>query len=147
MKYSVLLPLTATLSLISCSQITSLQEPISSEYNPLDGPNAPSLRNQSFRPTGPTYQPGEWVETAMPNSTFFNKIPRGNASADKVLSQGSPLKVISTKGTYLKVELEGGSVGYIPSIMVAEPRTTTDSTPFLPPPPSSPLQRLSLIHI
>lgn len=142
MKSSRLLPLAATLSLASCAQIAStLQEPISSDYNPLDGPSAPSSRNRSFQPTGPSFKPGEWVETAMPNSTFFNKIPRGNATADQVLSKGSPLKVISTKGSYVKVELEGGSVGYVPAIMVAEPSTASDSSPFLPPPPNSPLQR------
>ncbi len=142
MKKSTILPLAATLSLASCAELASnLQQPITSDYNPLDGPNAPRLRNQGFQPTGPTFKPGEWVETAMPNSTFFFKIPRGNATADQVLSKGLPLKVISTKGSYVKVELEGGSVGYVPAIMVAEPSISTDSSPFLPPPPTAPLQR------
>ncbi len=142
MKSSTLLPLAATLSLASCGQIASnLQQPITSDYNPLDGPSSPSLRNKSFQQTGPSYKPGEWVESAMPNTTFFYKIPRGNATADQVLSKGSPLKVISTKGSYVKVELEGGTVGFVPAIMVAEPSTASDSAPFLPPPPSSPLQR------
>lgn len=135
-----LLPLASTLALASCAQLAStLNEPIESEYNPLDGPSAPV--NRSFRQTGPSYRPGQWVETVMPNATFFNKIPRGSATADKVLSLGSPLKIISTKDSFLKVELEGGSVGYIPAIMVAEPSETTDTSPFLPPPPSAPLQR------
>lgn len=142
MKSSRLLPTAAILSLASCAQITStLQEPITSDYNPLDGPSAPSVRNKSFQPTGPSYKPGQWVETAMPNATFFRKIPAGNATADQVLTRGIPLKVISTKGSYLKVELEGGSVGYVPTIMVAEPSSSTDTSPFLPPPPSAPLQR------
>ena len=145
MKSSRLLTFAATLSLASCAQIAStLNEPITSDYNPLDGPNTPKLRNRSFQQTGPTYNPGEWVENAMPNATFFNKIPRGSATADKVLSLGSPLKVISTKGSYLKVELEGGSVGFVPAIMVAEPSTLDDTSPFLPPPPTQPLQRTSL---
>lgn len=142
MKSSKLLPLAATFALSSCAQIAStLQEPISSDYNPLDGPNAPLSKNKSFQPTGPSYRPGQWVETAMPNSTFFDKIPKGNATADQVLSKGVPLKVISTKGSYVKVELEGGSVGFVPAIMVAEPSSSSDNTPFLPPPPSEPLQR------
>ena len=143
MKSSRLLPCAVTLALTSCAQLAStLQEPITSEYNPLDGPNAPRNRiSRSVQPTGPSYKPGQWVETAMANSTFFRKIPRGNATADKVLSKGSPLKVISTKGSYVKVELEGGNVGYIPAIMVAEPNSSANATPFLPPPPSSPLQR------
>ena len=102
MKSSTLLLFAAILSLASCAQITStikdtLQEPITSDYNPLDGPNAPSVRNRSFQPTGPTYKSGQWVETAMANSTFFRKIPRGSASADQVLDRGTPLKVIATK--------------------------------------------------
>ncbi|MBK1832885.1 hypothetical protein [Roseibacillus ishigakijimensis] len=138
------LTLAAASALVSCGQITSsLQEPISSEYSPLDGPNSPRVRSQSFQQTGPSYDAGEWVETSVPNATFFNKIPKGSATADKVLALGSPLKVVSTKGTYLKVELEGGSVGYVPAIMVAEPTNSSDSTPFLPPPPSQPLQRSS----
>ena len=144
MKTSGLLSLVAAFGLSSCAQIaTSLQQPISSDYNPLDGPNAPRYRNtnKSFQPTGPSYKPGQWVETATPNAAFFYKIPRGNASADQVLSKGSPLKVVSTDGSYLKVELEGGSVGYVPAIMVAEPSSSTDSAPFLPAPPSQPLQR------
>ncbi|WP_308987518.1 hypothetical protein [Roseibacillus persicicus] len=144
MKSSRLLPLAATLSLASCAQIAStLQEPITSDYNPLDGPNSPRLRSNSFQPTGPTYSAGTWVETATPNATFFNKIPKGNATADKVLSLGTPLKVVATKGSHLKVELEGGSVGYVPTIMVAEPSSSDDTSPFLPPPPSAPLQRSS----
>ena len=142
MKSSLLLPCAAILALSSCAQIaTSLQQPLTSDYNPLDGPNAPSTR-KNFQPTGPSYKPGEWVETTMPNSPFFYKIPRGNASADQILSKSSPLKVISTKNSYLKVELEGGSVGYVPAIMVAHPTSPSASAaPFLPPPPSEPLQR------
>ena len=147
MKSCRLFPLAATavtFSVASCAQIASnLQEPITSDYNPLDGPSVATSRSQSFQPTGPTYQPGEWVETAMANSTFFYKIPRGSASADQVLSKGTPLKVISTKGTFLKVELDGGTSGYVPAIMVAEPLSASDATPFLPPPPSAPLQRTS----
>lgn len=147
MKSSTMLPLAASLSLVGCGQMVSnLQQPITSDYNPLDGPSAPSLRNKSFQPTGPTFKPGEWVETAMPNSTFFYKIPKGNATADQVLGKGSPLKVISTKGSYVKVELEGGTVGFVPAIMVAEPSSASDSTPFLPPPPTAPLQRSTPIN-
>ena len=142
MKSSKLLPLAATVALSSCAQIAStINEPITSDYNPLDGPNVALTRNKSFQPTGPSYQPGQWVETAMPSSTFFYKIPKGNATADQVLSKGAPLKVISTKGSYVKVELEGGSVGFVPTIMVAEPSSSYDDTPFLPTPPSQPLQR------
>ena len=142
MRMRSLFTLAAGLSLASCSQIAStLNEPITSDYNPLDGPSVGINRNKSIQQTGPNYRPGQWVETAMPNGTFFDRIPRGSAAADQVLAQGTPLKVVSTKGSYVKVELEGGSVGYVPAIMVAEPSTANDTSPLMPPPPSSPLER------
>ncbi|MEM9079820.1 MAG: hypothetical protein AAGC74_03915 [Verrucomicrobiota bacterium] len=144
MKMSLFLGLLAPAFLLlfpSCTQIAStLNEPISSDYNPLDGPSAPIRRSSvQSAPTGPSYKPGQWVEAAMPNTTFFRKIPRGSASADQVLEQGTPLKVVSTRDSFIKVELESGSVGYVPSIMVAENAPTNDPS-FLPPPPESPLQ-------
>jgi len=148
MKTSQLLLLAASVSFCSCTQIAStLNEPITSDYNPLDGPSVGINKRNSVQPTGPNYRPGQWVETVMPNATFFRKIPRGSATADKVLSLGTPLKVISTKSSYLRVELEGGSVGYVPAIMVDDPATATDTSPFLPPPPSSPLQRQSTENV
>lgn len=69
----------------------------------------------------------------MPNSTFFKAIPKGDATADKVLQVGAPLKYISTKGSYVKVELESGDVGYVPEIMVTD-RATVSAIPDIPPP-------------
>jgi hypothetical protein len=136
-------PLAAVFALASCSQITSpLNQPISSDYSPLDGPSV-SYENRQVRQTGPGYQAGQWVETVMPNGTFFDRIPRGSAAADQVLSRGTPMKVIGTEDSYVKVELEDGSVGFVPAIMVAEPSNEDDSSPLLPPPPSAPLERTS----
>jgi len=142
MKTRYLLLAASTLPFCSCSQIAStLNEPISSDYNPLDGPSVGITRSSNVQPTGPNYRPGQWVETVMPNATFFRKIPRGSATADRVLKLGTPLKVISTKSSYLRVELEGGLVGFVPAIMVDDPATASDNSPFLPPPPSAPLER------
>lgn len=69
----------------------------------------------------------------MPNSTFFREIPKGDATADKVLQSGSPLKYISTKGSYVKVELDSGDVGYVPEIMVTD-RLAMPDIPSIPPP-------------
>lgn len=136
------LPVAAGLSLMSCGQIaTSLNAPLSSEYSPLDGPRVNYESRNRVQPTGPSFEPGEWVETVMPNGTFFDRIPRGSAAADQVLPLATPMKVIATKGSFLKVELENGSLGFIPIIMVALPSNSDDTAPFLPPPPSSPLQR------
>lgn len=142
MDLRIILPVVAGLSLTSCSQIaSSLNAPLTSDYSPLDGPSVNYDSRSRVQPTGPSFTPGEWVETVMPNGTFFDRIPRGSAAADQVLPLASPMKVIATKGSFLKVELENGSVGYIPIIMVALPSNSGDTTPFLPPPPTSPLQR------
>ena len=126
-----------TFGLVSCSDfIASLNEPISSDYNPLDGPSV-SLRNGNLQQTGPSYEAGEWVETATANATFFRRVPRGNAQADQILPNRTPLKVLSTRDSYLKVELENGSVGYVPTIMVASPSGRASNGPLLPPQPSN----------
>ena len=59
------------------------------------------------------------METSIPNATFFKAFPKGVAVADKVLPVAIPMKVVSSRGTYLKVELDSGDVGYVPEIMVA----------------------------
>ena len=57
----------------------------------------------------------------MPNTAFYPRNPRASDDQPtKVLAPGTPLRVISTEGTYVKVELEDGSIGFVPSIMVAE---------------------------
>ena len=77
------------------------------------------------------YSAGQWVETSMANATFFTQIPKGNATANQVLEAGTPLKVVSAQGTYVKVELESGDVGYVPEMMVAEQAVATD-VPIVP---------------
>ncbi|MDP0492225.1 MAG: hypothetical protein Q7Q71_14340 [Verrucomicrobiota bacterium JB023] len=144
MKHCGFAALAATSLLVSCESIsTTLNEPITSDYDPLDGPGV-RLRSEGGGVTtaaaGPAYQPGQWVEAAMPNTTFFRRYPKGSATADRILKTGTPVKVVSTRGSHVKVELENGEVGYVPSIMVAEPTLSgQDSTPFLPEPPNSPL--------
>lgn len=123
----------AMVSLTSCNQIAAtLSEPITSDYNPLDGPSV--KRKSSLQTAGnrPAYNPGQWIETIMPNATFFQKFPKANATADQILSLGTPLKVVSFKDSFVKVELESGYVGYVPQIMVGKNSLVDDNTPFLP---------------
>ena len=87
-------------------------------------------------PNSPSYKSGQWVETSMPNAFFFRSIPKGNARADKVLAVATPLKVVSSKGAYVKVELDSGDVGYVPEIMVIErggPSEAPGIGPVVPP--------------
>ena len=68
----------------------------------------------------------------MPNAFFFRSIPKGNARADKVLAVATPLKVVSSKGAYVKVELDSGDVGYVPEIMGAPSGTGIAPPPEVP---------------
>ena len=43
------------------------------------------------------------------------------------------MKVVGTKGAYVKVQLESGDIGYVPQIMVIERAPSTSASP---PPPS-----------
>ena len=67
----------------------------------------------------------------MPNTAFYPRNPRGNDQPGKVLPAATPLKVIKTEGTYVKVELEDGSIGYVPSIMVGQKPSATE-VPLMP---------------
>ncbi len=129
----------------SLQSIKNLKQPISGDsgFDPLSTPGSSSSSSSSTRksvsvaPTSPTYKTGQWVETSMPNATFFKSIPKGNARADKVLKVATPLKVISNKGTYVKVELDSGDVGFVPEIMVIErssDKPSTSSSPIAPVP-------------
>jgi len=138
MKLKSLFVLTSLgLCLVSCnsvsSGISSLHRPITnSDNNPLNSPRIGESGQQSTTsaPQGPSFTPGAWVEASMPNTTFFRKKPsRGTTSADKVLAVGTPLKVISNSGTYVRVELESGDVGFVPGIMVNEQGNTSAGTP------------------
>jgi len=68
----------------------------------------------------------------MDNATFFATIPSGNARADQVLPSGTPMKVVSNKGTYVCVELDSGAIGFVPEIMIAE-RLTANEVPTTDP--------------
>lgn len=86
-------------------------------YDPLDaaGGGGPGV---GVVDTG--YKPGEFVKTSMNNAAFFKNKPDGNATADKLLPGNTPMKVISTEGSYVKAELDSGEVGYILSVQVIE---------------------------
>jgi hypothetical protein len=56
----------------------------------------------------------------MDNVAFFTNKPKGDASADKTLAGNTEMKVIADDGSYVKVELNSGEVGYVPSLQVTD---------------------------
>jgi hypothetical protein len=78
-----------------------------------------SGRNAQVAQTG--LRPGSYVRSGMDNAAFFNKRPKGDATADRQLPINTEMKVISDDGTFAKVELNSGEVGFVPSVQVADP--------------------------
>lgn len=86
-------------------------------YDPLDAAGGTGA-NVGIADVG--IKPGSFVKTSMGNAAFFKKKPSGNVTADKLLPANTPMKVISVEGSYVKVELDSGEVGYVLSVQVID---------------------------
>ena len=78
------------------------------------------------------FSAGQFVRAAVDNTAFYLKRPKGDADADKLLRRGTSMKIISTSGNYLKVELDSGEVGFVPPVMVEDAAGASNSTETLP---------------
>lgn len=95
-----------------------MNRPITSgDFDPLSTPG----RQATPQVIAPTIAAGQFVRTIMDNTAFFKVRPRGEADADKLLTRGTSMKVVSSSDTYLKVELDSGEIGWVPRIMVEDP--------------------------
>ena len=115
------LPAAACLSIVSCD---SLSQPLggSDAYNPLDAPGG-TIAADSADPYGPAFTPGTFLQTVSPSTSFFNNYPKDDDQPSKILPDYTDVKVISSKGSYVKVEVvDSGEVGYVPSVMLGEKR-------------------------
>jgi hypothetical protein len=112
----------ASLGLVACD---TLNGPVSSGgFNPLlpaGGSNSPT---QSPRLT---YTAGQFVRAAINNTAFFKSRPNANANADadKLLKRGTSMKVVSISNSYVKVELDSGEIGFVPTVMIEDPQAPT----------------------
>ena len=101
MKFTPAISAIAFLSLAACDTMTG---PVTNGgYNPL-------------LPAG-----GGNLSTPTADTAFFQSRPKGEADADKLLKRGTSMKVISTSDSYVKVELDSGEVGFVPSVMLEDP--------------------------
>lgn len=106
-----------------------MNQPISSgDFDPLRPPGS-SINRQANGSVGSSYTAGQFVRAAMANTAFYNKRPSGDGDADKLLNRGTSMKVISTSGSYVKVELDGGEIGFVPTVMVEDPNLALAATP------------------
>jgi hypothetical protein len=125
----------ATFALTACD---TMNRPISSgSFDPLVPPGA----NRGPAVIESTFRPGQFVDASLDNTSFFRTKPKGNANADKLLAARTPMKIVAVDGSYLKVELDNGEVGYVPSILVSDPNAVPSPNEFqvYPPLPGGPL--------
>jgi hypothetical protein len=113
MKYALAFPAILALGLTACE---TLRRPIESgDFDPL---RPPGTQSESGAVATSSFKAGEFVSAAMDNTAFFKARPKGDADADKLLKTGTSMKVISESGSYVKVELDSGEVGFVPSVML-----------------------------
>jgi len=146
MNFRVLLPAAAVAVVASCSTVDRLNRPLGdSATNPLNAPGS-GRASQQAPAASPSFTPGQFVKAVMDNTAFFSKRPSGSADADKLLKLNTPMKVVEDDGSYVKVELDGGQVGYVPSVMLFDPTAPAAGLPGapgdvqpIPPAPAPPL--------
>ena len=112
--------------LVGCD---TMNRPISSgDFDPLRAPGSGSNLNVA---APSSFSPGQFVKAAMNNTAFFIKRPKGEADADKLLTKGTSMKVISLSDSYVKVELDGtGEVGWVPSVQLEDPSGAASGAAF-----------------
>jgi len=103
------------LGLTACDTLTG---PITNgDFDPLRPPGSIKPKTNP----GMTFTAGQFVRSTMDNTAFFKNRPKGDSDADKLLTRGTSMKVISQSDSYVKVELDSGEVGYVPSVMLENP--------------------------
>lgn len=137
MKLLPALALFAAAGLTSCE--TGNQPISSTDFDPLAPPGS-NLRTQVS--AGPAaFEPGQFVHAAVPDTAFYLKRPRGEADADKLLKKDTPMKVVTADDRFAKVELDSGEVGFVPTVMLADPNLVvpvlSDEFAAYPPLPES----------
>ncbi|MFT3990425.1 MAG: hypothetical protein QM680_03340 [Luteolibacter sp.] len=118
-----LFPALSTLALLSLAACETFNQPISSsDFDPLRAPGSNREPSTQSGYSDANFKAGQFVQTIMDNSAFYSKKPKDNADADKLLKRGTSVKVVSSSGSYTKVELDSGEVGFIPTVMLEDPK-------------------------
>ena len=82
-------------------------------------PLRPPAGNVERTDFGNELRPGAFVSAAINNTAFYMAKPKEDQAADKLLSQGTPMKVVALSGSFTKVELDSGEVGFVPTVMIS----------------------------
>lgn len=98
----------------------------SGDFDPLSKPGGAST---TLANPGVVFAAGHFVRASMDNTAFFKTRPKGDTDADKLLTRGTSMKVISHSDTYVKVELDSGEVGFVPEVMLEDPNAVPQGGP------------------
>lgn len=113
------IPAISAVIVLGLSACDTMNRPITSgSFDPLRPPGGASTVSAS---TGVVFSAGQFVRAAIDNTAFFKTRPKGDMDADKLLVRGTSMKVISHSGSYVKVELDSGEIGFVPSVMLEDP--------------------------
>lgn len=144
MKRALLIPLLGVTGVIlsSCGRFSSSFNSAQNFDASIDPLDSPGRKKASTVEAGPIFAPGSFVEVTDSNAGLYRKIPRGNEQPEQRLAVGTQLKVVSERGSYVRVETEGGQIGFVPAIMVASRGAAslpliTDEPQGVAPPPTS----------
>ena len=88
----------------------------SSSFDPLAPPGSMQNSDSSF---GPEFSPGQFASAAIDNTAFYGNKPTGDEEASKLLDRGTQMKIVEISTNHMKVELDSGEVGWVPSVMVS----------------------------
>lgn len=128
MKCNPAIPAVIVVALSACD---TMNQPISGgEFDPLRPPGSYTVDPRQGM--GETFTAGQFVRCTMDNTAFFNARPRGDMDADRLLRKGTSMKVISTSDSYTKVELDSGQVGWVPTILLEDPKAAQTEYPVNP---------------
>jgi len=126
------IPILSSIGFLCLAGCETMNQPISSgDFDPL-GPPGGNIGPSAASSSGPGYTAGQFVRAAIPNTAFYKKRPSGDGDADKLLKQGTSMKVISKSGSYLKVELDSGEIGFVPTVMVEDPSAAPAAATTMP---------------
>ncbi|MEI8037096.1 MAG: hypothetical protein WCJ14_01785 [Verrucomicrobiota bacterium] len=111
---------------LAVSACDTMNRPITSgDFDPLAKPGSNSIR-PSTNP-GVVFAAGQFVRATIDHTAFFKTRPTGSTDADKLLTRGTSMKVISHSDNYVKVELDSGEVGFVPAVMLEDPNAAASS--------------------
>lgn len=123
-RFPVITAAAVSLCLAGCE---TFNQPISGgDFDPLRPPGGNIGLPAS---TAPLFKAGQFVRAAMDSTAFYKVRPKGEADADKLMPRGTPMKVISVSDSYVKVELDSGEVGFVPTVMVEDPNAAAAAMP------------------